>query len=304
MSKPCLIDTFLHRRRPVLAICVSWAIFAGGVSSAASAQEAAADPAAAEPQEQPTEPIYPLAVAIDGEDVYTVDKDLPGVWKTGPDGRDLYVRGSNLLRQPLNVPRPIAMHPEGGILVGDSPTREIYRIPTAGAEPEPLNDGYLGIPMALAVDPEGETLYVGDAERRALFRLPISGGKPELVARVNARGLAFDDDGKLWAATPDDTAVVKIDVESGEVEPIVTGRPFQYVNGLAWTGGNAYVTDIYAKTIWKVGPDGTTEKWHEGDPLVGPVGITATDDSLFVADPKQKQVYQFKLESKAVTERL
>ena len=299
MSKPCLIDTFLHPMARKAAVCAIWV----GCVSCCSPFTVALDVSETASSETPT-PQYPLAVAVDGNDVYTVDLDLPGIWKTTPEGRQLFARGSNLLRQTLNRPRPITLHPSGGILVGDSATREIYRIASANAEPEPLNDGYLGIPMALAVDPAGKTLYVGDAERRALFRLPVEGGKPELVARVNARGLAFDPDGKLWAVTPDDDAVVRIDVETNEVTPVVTGRPYQYVNGLAWAGGHGYVTDIYSNAIWKVTADGKTEKWFEGDPLVGPVGITATETSVFVADPKVKQVFEINLETKEVKERL
>ena len=84
----------------------------------------------------------------------------------------------------------------------------------------------------------------------------------------------------------------------------MTGRPFQFPNGLCWAGDHGYVTDTYGNCIWKFTADGKTEKWHEGDPLVGPVGIAVTDSSLFVADPKQKQVYQFNRESKESKERL
>ena len=73
---------------------------------------------------------------------------------------------------------------------------------------------------------------------------------------------------------------------------------------MAWAGDHGYVTDGYAKAIWKFTSDGKTEKWHEGDPLVGPVGITVTDSSVLVADPKQKQVFEFNRETKEVTERL
>ena len=85
---------------------------------------------------------------------------------------------------------------------------------------------------------------------------------------------------------------------------MVTGRPFQYPNGLVWAGDHGYVTDGYARTIWKFTPDGKTEPWHEGEPLVGPVGIDITAESIFVADPKQKQVYEFNREDKSVKERL
>ncbi|MGI9474273.1 MAG: hypothetical protein ACR2NZ_22215 [Rubripirellula sp.] len=322
MNIPCLIDTFSHespvaaafqRKSANLRSLVRWA-FCGLVltttlasAAAQDAENATSEEAAAKSQskasELGTEPIYPLAVAVDGAEIFTVDLDLPGVWRT-EGSTELYAAGTKLLRKPMNRPRCVIVHPEGGILVGDTATREIYWIASAEAEPKPLTDGYLGVVMALALSPDGKTLYAGDAEKRATFKLPVEGGKPELVARVNARGLAFDSDGKLWAVTPDAAAVKRIDVESNEVEDIVTGRPFQYPNGLCWAGDHGFVTDGYGKCIWKFTADGKTEKWHEGDPLVGPVGITLNDDSLFVADPKQKQVYQFDLKTKEAKPRL
>ncbi|WP_345327910.1 SMP-30/gluconolactonase/LRE family protein [Novipirellula rosea] len=250
------------------------------------------------------EPKYPLNVVADASDLYVVDLDLPGVWKISDGERSLFVRGSNLLRQPMNRPRCIAMHPESGILVGDSATREVYRIAEKDAEPKPLCNARVGIAMALAVSPDQKTVYVGDAEKRSVLRFPIQGGDPELVVRVNARGLAFDADGKLWAVTPDAEAIHRIDVDEKKSEAIVTGRPFQYPNGLVWAGDHGFVTDGYGKTVWKFTADGKTETWHVGDPLVGPVGISLGEKSLYVADPKQLQVYEFDLESKQVKPRM
>ena len=329
MNKSLLIVTFSHLRccprlrrdsLGFLAFAIGGLILAGTLNPATaqdSPAEKAADTQAAHTQAADTQaadtqaagtptkaaPAYPLAVAVSGNDVYTVDLDLPGVWKSG-DATVLFAEGTKLLRKPMNRPRCVAIHPAKGILVGDTATREIYWIESKGAEPKPLTNGYLGVVMALAVSPDGKTIYAGDAEKRATFKLPVEGGKPELVARVNARGLAFDSDGKLWAVTPDAAAVKRIDVASGDVEDIVTGRPFQYPNGLCWAGDHGYVTDGYGKCIWKFTPDGKTEKWHEGEPLVGPVGIAVTDKSIFVADPKQKEVYEFDRESKTPKARL
>ncbi|WP_063870222.1 SMP-30/gluconolactonase/LRE family protein [Novipirellula maiorica] len=250
------------------------------------------------------EPKYPLNVVADEAELYVVDLDLPGVWKIGEGGRSLFVRGSNLLRHPMNRPRCIVMHPTTGILVGDSATREVYHIAEQEAEPKPLCNARVGIAMALAVSPDQKTVYVGDAEKRSVLRFPIAGGDPELVVRVNARGLAFDADGKLWAVTPDDEAIYRIDVDEKKSEAIVSGRPFQYPNGLVWAGDHGFVTDGYGKTVWKFTADGKTEVWHAGDPLVGPVGISLGEKSLFVADPKQLQVYEFDLESKQVKPRM
>ncbi len=247
---------------------------------------------------------YTLSVAVDKESLYVVDLDLPGVWKVDGDKRELFVRGSKFLRKPLNRPRCVAIHPAGGILVGDSATREVYHVAAANAEPKPLCNARIGIAMALAVSPDSKFFYVGDAEKRATFRLPIDGGEPELIVRVNARGLAFDGDGALWAVTPDDAAVHKIDVVAKTSTPVITGRPYQYPNGLVWLGDHGMVTDGYGKSLWKFTADGKTELWFEGEPLVGPVGIAADEKSVYVADPKKLQVFQFDRASKASKARL
>lgn len=247
---------------------------------------------------------YPLAVAVDGDALYVVDLDLPGVWQVTEGERSLYLRGSKFLRKPLNRPRCVALHPEGGILVGDSATREVYHVAAKDAEPKPLCNARIGIAMALAVSPDGKSFYVGDAEKRATFRLPINGGEPELVARVNARGLAFDGEGNLWAVTPDDAAVHRIDVKANSSVPVITGRPYQYPNGLVWSGDHGFITDGYGKSIWKFTADGKTEKWLEGEPLVGPVGMAISETSLFVADPKKLQVFAFDRSDKSITNRL
>lgn len=260
-------------------------------------QEADGDGAAADQLK------YPKALTVSGDQIFVVDLDLPGVWSV-TDSRALFVKGSNLLRKTMNRPHCATPHPAGGILVGDSATREVYWIEKQGSEPKALTNGYIGIPMALAVSPDGKSLYVGDAEKRATFRLPIEGGECELVARVNARGFAFEPSGNLLAITPDAEAVQRIDVASGEVETVVGDRPYQFPNSICWVGDQGFVTDTYGKCIWRFTADGKTEKWHEGAPLERPVGIAATDKTILVADPKLKQVFEFDLESKEVKTRL
>lgn len=244
------------------------------------------------------EPQYPIAVVADGAVLYVVDLDLPGVWRVDDQGRSLFVRGSSRFRTPLNRPRCVALHPRGGILVGDSATREVYHIAAAGSEPKPLSDGQIGIAMTLAVSPDGQTLYVGDAETRSLLSLPVDGGQPRVVVQVNARGLGFDADGTLWAVTPDDAAVQRIDVAAKSSQPVISGRPYQYPNGLTWTGDFGLISDGYGKQIWKFTADGQTEPWASGDPLVGPVGLFAAQGAVWVADPKQRQLYRFGLDDR------
>lgn len=308
MNKLPLIGIFLHSGNLAFlnqGACRLSVVFAFLLSTAvAMSQEEAGESDQPVADKAPAEITYPRAVAVDGDSLLVVDLDLPGIWKVTGEKRELYVRGTKLLRKPMNRPWCVAVHPGGGILVGDSATREIYSIDSAGGEFKPLTDGHVGIPMALAVDSDGKNIYVGDAEKRAVFRVPIEGGSPELIVRVNARGLSFDADGNLWAVTPDAEAVQKIDVTEKKAETVIDGRPYQFPNGLTWAGDHGFVTDTYTKSIWKFTPDGKTEKWLDGDALARPVGIASNDASVFVADAVKKQVLEINRESKQVTPRL
>ena len=246
---------------------------------------------------------YPIAVAVapDGAAVI-VDLNLPGVWRLPAEGGDpeLLVRGSERLRQPLNRPRSIAVLEDGQILVGDSATREIYAIAADGSgDPKPLTDGFLGIPMSLSVGPDGN-LYVADLETRFVYRVPTAGGQPEVFAKVSARGLHHDAEGTLWAVTPDRQPLVKIDGE-GQAAPVVEERTFQFPHNVVVDDqGNAYVTDGYAKAVWKIGADGPPEKLVEGEPLMNPVGLAIRDGKLLIADPHAKQLFELDLADKSL----
>ena len=99
MNKSFLIVTFSHlrccpqlRRNSLgfVAFAIGGLIVAGTLSPAVAQDTADAksknDAPVAEPQPKASEPqpksapAYPLAVAVSGNDVYTVDLDLPGVW--------------------------------------------------------------------------------------------------------------------------------------------------------------------------------------------------------------------------------
>ena len=180
MNKLCVIVTFYHRLSFAGALLLALSVVLAGLSEGtAYGQDDKKDAGDAASKKGAPEVTYPRAVALDDDALLVVDLDLPGIWRVEGDKRELYVEGTNLLRKPMNRPWCVIANPAGGILVGDSATREIYAFESAGAKGKPLNNGYVGIPMAIALDSEGKTIYVGDAEKRAVFSLPVDGGKPE-----------------------------------------------------------------------------------------------------------------------------
>lgn len=206
---------FGNVRNFLIAAIVSGTILQAHTATSQDATEteaAAADTTATEakPETYPDDfwteadsPVYPRGAVMSEDKLFVLDSDAPGVWTvpwpaTKSAKPERFVTGSRYLRKTMNRPYSATPHPGGGVLVGDSATREIYHVtpnPDApgGQDAKPLNGGFLGIPMALVVSPDGKTIYVGDAERRATFALPIEGGEPELIVRVNARGLVFDE---------------------------------------------------------------------------------------------------------------
>jgi sugar lactone lactonase YvrE len=268
-------------------------------------QNAGAEPSdAGEPETPAAEtPQYPLSLAIapDGS-VVVVDLNLPGLWRVPAAGGkpELIVRGSPRFRRPLNRPRCCVVLEDGAILVGDTATREIYRVAADGSgEAEPLTDGVLGVPNSLAVDSQGN-LFVADLETRFVYRLPVGGGEPALYAKSIARGLHVSPAGELWAVTPTAQPLIKLPAE-GKPQVVVGTRQFEFPhNVVVLEDGTAYVTDGYARAIWRVDADGQVEKWFSGEPLRNPVGLALAEESLWVADPHARQIFRISLADKAV----
>lgn len=246
---------------------------------------------------------YPidLEIAPDGS-IVVVDLNLPGLWRIPQEGGTptLIYQGTKLLRKPMNRPRCVAVMEDGNILVGDTATREIYRIAADGSgEPQPLTSGFLGIPNSLSLDGKGR-LYIADLETRFVYGVAEAGGQPELFSKTSVRGLHHGPDGTLWGVTPSADALVKFS-EAGEATAIVGERPFQFPhNAVVDSEGNAYVTDGYAKGIWKIAAGGKPESFFSGAPLQNPVGLAHVNGKLFIADPHAKQIFALDMASKEI----
>lgn len=241
---------------------------------------------------------YPLSVAAlaDGG-LVVADRSLPGLWTLAGGKAEVRFQGSKKFRTPLNAVRAVAVAADGTVHAADSSTRDVWKF--VDGQPVPLTKGAIGIPVDMAFDPSGD-LFVSDLETQAVWRLPAAGGEPKEVAKLAApRGLFVDGQGRLWAvAASGEAPLVRIGAD-GTIEPVVKERVFEFPHDVVVTDdGTAYVSDNYARAVWKVAADGTATKWATGDPLRGPVGLALRGGKVLVADPQARTVWEADSEGK------
>lgn len=245
---------------------------------------------------------YPLAIAAGSDGtIYVADLNAHGIWKIADGKLTPFFMGSNKFRTPLNAVRCVAVDGKGRVVAGDSATREIYRF-TAEGKPEPLTNGGIGIPMALAFDSKGDIL-VCDLEIHQIVKVPEAGGEPVKVADVAApRGIVVDSQDRIWivdASGKDQVVRILPNDKESKTETVVSGRAFQFPHNIALDDKqNAYICDNYSGAVWKVGADGKPEKWLSEKPLNKPVGITFAGGRLLIADPHAKQIFEATLDGK------
>ena len=245
--------------------------------------------------------VYPLDVSVtaDAKTLYLVDRKLPGLWKAGADGKlAVFFQASKKFRTPLNAVRCIAADGKGGLLVGDSGTREVYRF-SADGKSTPLTKGGIGIAMGIAVNAKG-TIFVSDLELQRIWTVPAAGGEPKEFPVLPApRGMTFDKKGQLWVVSGGPrNQLVKIAAD-GKITPVVKDRTFVYPNDVAVSAdGTAFVSDGYADCIWKVSADGKTSKWVSGKPLDNPVGLDWQGTTLLVVDSRAGKLFSITPDAK------
>jgi sugar lactone lactonase YvrE len=242
-------------------------------------------PARAEPFHYPVD-----VVAAEDGTIYVADLRLPGIWKVAGGHAEVFVQGGKTFRTPLNAIRCLALDADGRLLAGDSATREVYRV-SAAEELTPLTGGAVGIPVCLAVGPEGD-IFASDLELQRIWKIPAAGGEPDEFAVLAAvRGMAFDPAGTLWVARGLAPSIARVRGD-GSLDPVVEEQTFLFTNQMAiGDDGTIYVADGYAKAIWKVSPRGTAERWIEGEPLVNPVGLAWRGDELLIVDPRANAIF-------------
>lgn len=237
--------------------------------------------------------LYPLGAVRTDDTLFVIDRKLPGIWQQTDGPATPFFAGSKRFRTPLNAARCIGLDKDGNILAGDSSTREVYRFVRGDdATPQPLTQGGIGMPMAIAVDTDG-TIFVADLELHRIFKVPHVGGKAEIFTQVSApRGLAFNSMGELIVVSTTKDQLLKV-ATNGEVSVICPDRPFDFPHNVAVGPDDMmYVTDGYGKCVWKVTPAGQLSKLTEDRVFSNPVGIVVAGDTLLVTDPRANAVFE------------
>jgi hypothetical protein len=242
-------------------------------------------------------PLYPLDSVVDKQGtVFTVDRNLPGIWKWQADKLSVFVQGPKRFREPLNAIRCLALDHEGKLLVGDSATRDVYRVSEDG-KATPITGGKIGIPMDIAVKSDG-TIYVADVELRKLMRIPAGSNKVEQIADVNPRGVFVDSENKVWVVSQDAQQLLIV-ADDGKKEVVVDKRVFEFPHQVVVNSkGEAFVSDGYKKAIWKVSRGQAPVIVVEGAPLDNPVGLALHEDQVIVTDPRAAKVMKLTPENK------
>lgn len=259
------------------------------------AQEASPAPGSGDrPTARPYTGVYPLdAVADASGTVYVVDRNLPGVWRYRDGQATVFVQGNRRYRQAMNASRCLALSPQGELFVGDTATRDVYRIDDQGQFTATL-DGLIGIPMDLAFASDG-TLYIADLERRAVWRKKPGDGKPEpFLPKANARGVFVDAKDRLWVVSQNVRDQLLRYEADGSGEKVIVSEPtFEFPHQVVVdTQGTAWVSDGYKRGVWKVSEDGKAELAVASNGLQNPVGLFLVDDRPAIVDSHAMAVFK------------
>lgn len=237
--------------------------------------------------------IYPVDVAVDEKGVVFVpDHEAHALFKVTDRGLEVVAKGEGRPRTPLCGIRHITPLSGGGFIASDPATMKLYRIDAGGNVVAVADDGGFVTPLGIAVDASGDILAVDRVTHR--LRRVTSSGEVEEVADVRApRAVIFGKDGAIVVLT--DKNLVR--VAEGSTTPIAASPPFEFSHdAVLHADGNYYVSDGYAKAIWKVTADGNVTSLVRGDPLVSPQGLAIDrQGNLLVADPHAKAILRISL---------
>ena len=232
---------------------------------------------------------YPVDVAVGpGGEIYVADIEAAALLRWNGAGFEVVAQGEGLPRTPLFGIRHIVPEGDGAVLASDPATMALYRITAAGEITAIPDDAGFVTPWGIAVDPSGGILAVDRVTQR-LRR--VGSDSIEDLATIRApRAILAGSDGSLHVLT--DRNVLRM--EDGDAHPLVQSPPFEFPHDFVRApDGGFFVTDGYARCIWKVSPDGRVSVHAKGEPLVSPQGIALDENGdLLVADAHARTIFR------------
>lgn len=117
----------------------------------------------------------------------------------------------------------------------------------------------------LAIDRRG-SLWASDSETRSLYRVSRAGRVTRFLLPTSFRGLpngvaVHPTRNEIWFVTFNESAVGSAQVgrmtASGAFEEVVSSPRLKQLDGLAFVGRTAYISDFGNGKIWKLSADGT-----------------------------------------------
>ncbi|MDE2711069.1 MAG: hypothetical protein F4Z74_09625 [Acidobacteria bacterium] len=232
---------------------------------------------------------YPVDVAVGpGGEIYVADIEAAALLRWSGNGFTVVAQGEGLPRTPLFGIRHIVPTGDGSVLASDPATMALYRISASGEiEAIPDDSGFV-TPWGIAVDSSGDILAVDRVTQRLRRVRPDS---IEDVATIRApRAILAEGDGSLHVLT--DRNVLRM--EGGDGEPLVQSPPFEFPHDFVRApDGGFFVSDGYARCIWKISPEGRVSVHAGGDPFISPQGMAlSAEGDLLVADAHARTVFR------------
>lgn len=227
-----------------------------------------------------------MAVDADGA-VFVADHEAHALVKLTEAGVVIVAQGEGRPRTPLYGIRHISPLPDGGFVASDPATMKLYRIDAAGNVTTLPDDDQFVTPWGVAVD-SGDVLAVDRVTHR-LRRVKPNGEVEDVIDIKSPRAVLFDEDGAIVVLTDDNL----VRVAGGETTPIASSPPFEFPHdAVLHPDGNFYVSDGYARAIWRVATDGNVSALVQGEPLVSPQGLAVDrQGNLLVADAHAKAIF-------------
>ena len=232
---------------------------------------------------------YPVDVAVGpGGEIFVADIEAAALLRWSGDDFEVVARGEGLPRTPLFGIRHIVPTGDGTVLASDPATMALYRITASGEITAIPDDAGFVTPWGIAVAPGGDILAVDRVTQR-LRR--VGPDTIEDVATIRApRAILAGSDGSLHVLT--DRNVLRM--ENGDGEPLVQSPPFEFPHDFVRApDGGFFVTDGYARCIWKISPEGRVSVHARGEPLISPQGMAlGANGDLLVADAHARTIFR------------